>query len=38
MDLFVEKYRPQDLDGFIGDQTVRNSLVQRGQEKPRWPN
>jgi len=26
MDLFVEKYRPQDLDGFIGDQTVRNKI------------
>jgi len=26
MDLFVEKYRPQDLDGFIGDQTVRNKV------------
>jgi replication factor C small subunit len=23
MDLFVEKYRPQDLDGFVGDDTVR---------------
>ena len=26
MDLFVEKYRPQDLDSFIGDQTVRNKI------------
>ena len=26
MDLFVEKYRPQNLDGFIGDQTVRNKI------------
>ena len=26
MDLFVEKYRPQDLDGFIGDQTIRNKI------------
>ena len=23
MDLFVEKYRPQDLDGFVGDDTIR---------------
>jgi DNA polymerase III delta prime subunit len=23
MDLFVEKYRPQDLNGFVGDDTVR---------------
>ena len=23
MDLFVEKYRPQDLNGFIGDDTIR---------------
>jgi len=26
MDLFVEKYRPQSLDGFIGDQTIRNKI------------
>ena len=26
MDLFVEKYRPQDLDSFIGDQTIRNKI------------
>ena len=26
MDLFVEKYRPQNLNGFIGDQTVRNKI------------
>ena len=23
MDLFVEKYRPQDLNGFVGDDTIR---------------
>jgi DNA polymerase III delta prime subunit len=23
MDLFVEKYRPQDLNGFVGDNTIR---------------
>ena len=26
MDLFVEKYRPQDLDNFIGDSTVRDKV------------
>ena len=26
MDLFVEKYRPQSLEGFIGDNTVRDKV------------
>ena len=26
MDLFVEKYRPQDLDNFIGDSTIRDKV------------
>ena len=26
MDLFVEKYRPQSLEGFIGDNTVREKV------------
>ena len=26
MDLFVEKYRPQDLNGFVGDNTVRTKI------------
>jgi DNA polymerase III delta prime subunit len=26
MDLFVEKYRPQDLNGFVGDDTVRTKI------------
>ena len=26
MDLFVEKYRPKDLDGFVGDDTVRTKI------------
>ncbi len=26
MDLFVEKYRPQSLEGFIGDNTVREKI------------
>ena len=26
MDLFVEKYRPKDLDGFVGDNTVRTKI------------
>ena len=26
MDLFVEKYRPQDLNGFVGDGTVRTKI------------
>jgi len=26
MDLFVEKYRPKNLDGFVGDNTVRTKI------------
>ena len=26
MDLFTEKYRPQDLNGFVGDDTVRTKI------------
>jgi DNA polymerase III delta prime subunit len=26
MDLFVEKYRPQDLNEFVGDDTIRNKI------------
>ena len=26
MDLFVEKYRPKNLDGFVGDDTVRTKI------------
>ena len=26
MDLFVEKYRPKDLNGFVGDDTVRTKI------------
>ena len=26
MDLFVEKYRPKDLNGFVGDNTIRTKI------------
>ena len=33
MDLFVEKYRPQDLDGFVGDDTIRLKIQEYLKDK-----